>query len=93
MDLESLCAGLALPLTEVKSTGFVDGKMERKSGCLNIEAGAKMVRMLCTTYKDPQEPLKCLEALATKMILLNANLANDADSVSPFLMEKLNDNP
>ena len=34
-----------------------------------------MVKMLCAPYKDPQHPVKFLEALETDMIFLNANLA------------------
>ena len=60
---------------------------------LNIEAGGKMVKMLCAPYKDPQNPLKFLEALETDMIILNANLADGADSVSPVVIAKLIDNP
>ena len=87
MDLGRLRAPLASSLTVVKSTesGNVDG--------LNIEATGKMVKMLCTPYKDPQDPLKFLEALDTDMIILNANLADGADSVSPVVMAKLIDNP
>ena len=78
---------LATPLTEVKSTE--SGKVD----VLNIEASGKMVKMLCAPYKDPQDPLKFLEALETDMILLNANLADGADSVSPVVMAKLIENP
>ena len=87
MDLGRLCARLASPLTEVKFTE--SGKVD----VLNIEAGGKMVKMLCAPYKDPQNPLKFLEALETDMILLNANLADGADSVSPVVIVKLIDNP
>ena len=44
-------------------------------------------------YKDPQDPLKCLEALDTDVIILNADLAHSADPVSPVVMVKLMDNP
>ena len=87
MDLGRLRAGLALPLTEVKSTE------SREVHVLNIEAGGKMVKMLCAPYKDPQDPLKFLEALDTDMIILNANLADVVDSVSPVVMGKLIENP
>ena len=43
--------------------------------------------------KDPQDPLNFLEALDTGMIILNANLADGADHVSPVVMAKLVDNP
>ena len=49
--------------------------------------------MLCAPYKDPQDPLKFLEALDTDMIILNANLADGADPVSLVVMAKLVDNP
>ena len=87
MDLGRLRARLASPLTEVKSTE--SGKVD----VLNIEASGKMVNMLCTPYKEPQNPLKFLEALETDMILLNANLADGADSVSPVVMATLIENP
>ena len=48
-----------------------------------------MVKMLCALYKDPPHPLKFLEALTTNMIILNANLADGADSVSRVAMAKL----
>ena len=60
---------------------------------VNIEVSGKIVKMLCTPYKDPQDPLKILEALDTDMIILNANLADSADPVSPVVMAKLIDNP
>ena len=60
---------------------------------VNIEVNGKVVRMLCAPYKDPQDPLKLLEALDTDMIILNANLAGSADHVSPVVMAKLIDNP
>ena len=75
------------PLTEVKSTEF--GKVD----VLNIEASGKMVKMMCAPYKDPQDPLKLLEALDTDMIILNANVADGADFVSPVVMAKLMENP
>ena len=40
-----------------------------------------------------QDPLKLLEALDTDMIILNANVADGADPVSPVVMAKLIDNP
>ena len=60
---------------------------------LNIEAIGKMVKMYCALYKDPQDALNILEALETDMILLNANPADAADSVSPVVMAKLIENP
>ena len=60
---------------------------------VTIEVSGKMVKMLCAPYKDPQDPLKILEALDTDMIILNANLADGADPVSPVVMAKLIDNP
>ena len=87
MDLGRLRARLASPLTEVKSKEY--GKVD----VLNIEAGGKMVRMLCAPYKDPQQLLKFLGALDTDMIILIANLVDGPDSVSPVVMAKLIDNP
>ena len=87
MDLGRLRARLAAPLTEVKSTE--SGKVD----VLNIEVTGKVVKMLCAPYKDPQDPLKFLEALDTDVIILNANLADGADPVSPPMMAKLIDNP
>ena len=52
-----------------------------------------MVKMLCAPYKDPQHPLTLLEALDTDMILVNANLANGADSVSPVVVAKVIETP
>ena len=52
-----------------------------------------MVKMLCAHYKDPQDPLKFLEVLEMHMLLLNTNLGDGADSVSPLVMMKLIDNP
>ena len=74
MDLGPLRVRLAWHLTDVRSTesGTVD--------VLNIEAGGKMVKMLCPPYKDPQDPLKFLEAPETDMIILNANLVGSANS-------------
>ena len=86
MHIDCLRALLASPLTKVKSTKFGNADV------LNIQAGAKMVKMLCTPHKGPQDPLKSLEALETSMIILNANLADGADSVSPRVLEKLSDN-
>ena len=80
-------AELASPLTEVKSTE--SGKVD----LLNIEASGKMVKMLCAPYKDPQDPIKFLEALDTDMIIQNANLVEGADSVSPGVMAKSIHNP
>ena len=51
MDLGPLCARLAVPLTEVKSTE------SEKVEVLNIEACGKMVKTLCAPYKDPQHRL------------------------------------
>ena len=76
--LGRLRALLASPLTEVKCTD--SGKVD----VLNIEVSGKMVKMLSAPYKDPQDPLKFPEALDTDMIILNANLADSADSVSPL---------
>ena len=87
MDLGRLRAQLASPLTEVKSTE--SGKVD----VVNIEVSGKMVKMLCAPYKDPEDPLKFLEALDTDIIILNANLADSADPVSPVAMAKLVDNP
>ena len=87
MDLGRLHARLASPLTKVKSTE--SGKVD----VVNIEVTGKVVKMLCTPYKDRQDPLKFLEALDTDMIILNANLADGADPVSPVVMAKLIDNP
>ena len=87
MDFRRLRARLAWPLTEVKSTESA------KVDVLNMEASRRMVNMLCAPYKDPQNPLKFLEALDTDMIILNANLAQGADSVSPVVIVKLIDNP
>ena len=49
--------------------------------------------MLWAPYKDQQESLKFLEALDTDMIILNANLADGADPLSPVVMAKLIDTP
>ena len=51
MDLGRLRARLATPLTEVKSTepGTVDVP--------NTEVGGKMVKMLGSPYKAPQDPV------------------------------------
>ena len=87
VDLGCLRARLASPLTEVNSTE--SGKVDD----VNIEVTGKVVKMLCAPYKDPQDPLKFLEALDTDMIILNANLADGADPVSPIVMAKLIDNP
>ena len=57
------------------------------------EVTGKVVKMLCAPYKDPQDPLKFLEALDTDMIILNANLADGADPMRPVLVDKLIDNP
>ena len=87
MDLDRLRAPLAAPLTEVKyaESGKVD--------VLNIEVSGKMVKMLCAPYKDPQDPLKFLEALDTDMIILHVNLADGPNFVSPIVMAKLINNP
>ena len=77
----------ASPLTEVKSTE--SGKVDM----VNIEVTGKVVKMLCAPYQDPQDRLKFLEALDTDMIILNANLADGADPMSPAVMTKLIDNP
>ena len=87
MDLSRLRARLASPLTEVKSTE------SGKADVVNIEVTGKVVKMLCAPYKDLQDPLKFLEALDTDMIILNANLADGADPVSPVVMAKLIDDP
>ena len=87
MDLGRLCARLASSLTEIKSTE--SGKVD----VVNIEVTGKVVKMLCAPYKGPQDPLKFCEALDTEMIILNANLADGADSESPVVMAKLIDNP
>ena len=52
-----------------------------------------MVKILGAPYKDPQDPLQFLEALDTNMIIVNANLADAADPVSPAVMAKYIDNP
>ena len=62
MDLGRLRARLASPLTEVKSTE--SGKVD----VVNIEVTGKVVKMLCAPYKDPQDPLKFLEALDTDQV-------------------------
>ena len=59
---------------------------------VNIEVSGKVGKMLCTPYKDPQDPLRISEALDTDMIILNANLAEGADHVRPVVMAKLIDN-
>ena len=87
MELGRLRARLASPLTEVKSTE--SGKVD----VVNIEVTGKVVKMLCAPYKDPQDPLEFLEALDTDMMILNGNLADSADLVSPVVMAKLIDNP
>ena len=87
MDLGRLHARLASPLTEFKSTE--SGKVD----VVNIEVTGKVLKMPCAPYKDPQDPLKFLEALDTNMIILNANLADGADPVTPAGMAKLIDNP
>ena len=86
MDLGRLRARLASSSTEVKSTE--SGKVD----VVNIHVTGKEVKMLCAPYKDPQDPLKFLEALDTDKIILNANLADSADPVSPVVMAKLTDN-
>ena len=60
---------------------------------VNIAVTGKVVKLLCAPYKAPHYSLKFLEALDTDMIILNANLADGADPVSPVLMAKLIDNP
>ena len=87
MDLGRLRQGLASPLTEVKSgeSGKVD--------VVNIRVSGKMVKVLCASYRGPQNLLKFLDALDTNMIILNANLADPADLVSPVVMAKLIDDP
>ena len=87
MDLGRLGARLASPLTVVKSTE------SRNVDVVSIEVTGKVVKMLCAPYKDPQDPSKFSEALETDMIILNANLADGADPVSPVVMAKLIDNP
>ena len=87
IDLGPLRARLATPLTEVNSTD------SRKVDVMNIEAGGKMVKMLCPPYKDPQDRLNFLEVLETDMILLNVNLADGAEYLSPVVMAKLINNP
>ena len=87
MDLGRLCARLASPLTEVKSTE--SGKVD----VVNIVVTGKVVKLLCAPYKDPQDPLNFLEALDTDMITQKANPADGADLVSPVVMAKLIDNP
>ena len=86
LDLGRRRARMASPLTEVKSTE--SGKVD----LVNIEVNGKMVKMLCSPYKDPQDPLKFLEALDTDMIILNAKLADGVDPVSPVVKAKLIDN-
>ena len=87
MDLGRLRRPLASPLNKVKS--MESGNLD----VVNIEVTGKMVKMLCSPYKDPQDPLKFLEALDTDMIILNADLADSGDPVSPVVMAKLIDNP
>ena len=87
MDLGRLRQRLASPLTEVKSRE--SGKVD----VVNIEVSGKMVKMLCAPYKDPQHPLTFLEALDIDVIILNKNLADGDDLVSPVVMAKLIDNP
>ena len=87
MDLGRLRARLASPLTEVKSTE------SEKVDVLNIEASGKMVKTLCAPDKVPQDLLNFSEGLETDMIILNANLADGADSVSPVVMAELIENP
>ena len=87
MDLARLRAQLASPLTEVKSTE--SGKMD----VVNIEVTGKVVKMLCAPYKDLQDSLNLVEAPDTDMIILNANLTDGADPLSPVVMAKLIDNP
>ena len=87
MHLSPLRQQLASPLKEVKSTD--SGKVD----VMNIEVSEKVVKMLCAPYKDPQDPLKLLEALETDMIIVNASLAHGADPVSPVVMAKLIGNP
>ena len=87
MDLGRLRQQLASPLTEVKSTE--SGKVD----VVNIRVSGKMVKVLCASYKGPQDLLKFLDALDTDMIILNANLADPADLVSPVVMAKLIDHP
>ena len=87
MDLGRPRARLAPPLTEVKPTE--SGKVD----VVNIEVTGRVVKTLCPSYKEPQDPLKLLEALDTDMIILNGNLADDADPVSRVVMAKLIDNP
>ena len=87
MDLGRLRARLASPLTEVKS--MESGKVN----VVKIEVTGKVLKVLCAPYKEPQDPLKDLLALDTVMIILNANLAEGADPVSPVVMAKLIHNP
>ena len=87
IELGRLRARLASPLTEGKST------VSAKVDVLKIEAVGKMVKMLCAPSKVAQDPLKFLKALKTDMIILNANLADGADSPGPVVMAKFKDNP
>ena len=87
MDLGRMRAIPASPLTEVKSRE--SGKVD----VVNIEVTGKVVKMLCAPYKEPQSPLRFFKALDTDMIILNANLADGADPVSPVVIAKLIDNP
>ena len=87
MDLGHLPARQGLPLTEVKSTE------SGKTDVVNIEVTGKVVKMLCAPYKNPQDPLKFLKALHKVMIILNANLADVADPVSPVVMAEFINNP
>ena len=59
-----------------------------KSGQVNIDISGTMV-----PYKDPQNLFTFLEALDINTSILNANLADCAESVSPVVMAKLIDNP
>ena len=93
----SKALGINGPWSPACTTGIaLDGGKSTESekvDVLHIEASGKMVKMLCAPYVDQQNPLKLLDALDTNMIILNANLADGADSVSPIVMAKLIDNP
>lgn len=76
---------LAEPLTDVKSSE--SGKLD----VLNIETAGRMVKILCAPYKDPQDPLKFLEPIDTDLLILNGNLVDGEDPLSPVVLSKLQD--
>ena len=42
--------------------------------------------MLCTPYKDPQDPLWLLEPIQTDFMILNGALAFSVDGVTPVTL-------